>query len=50
LDPTDHRDRTRNNGISRPWIKSSWLAQRYDDVAGRQGVFPVRRRSTIVVW
>jgi hypothetical protein len=35
LDPTDHRDRTRNDGISRPWRKSSWLAQRYDDVAGR---------------
>jgi hypothetical protein len=35
LDPTDHRDQTRNDGISRPWRKSSWLLQRYDDVAGR---------------
>jgi hypothetical protein len=50
LDPTDHRDRTRKDGISRPWRKSSWLAQRYDDVAGDQGVFTVRRRSTTVGW
>jgi hypothetical protein len=35
LDPTDHRDQTRNDGISRPWRKSFWLAQRYDDTAGR---------------
>jgi hypothetical protein len=35
LDPTDHQDRTRNGGISRPWRKSCWLAQRYDDTAGR---------------
>jgi hypothetical protein len=35
LDPTDHRDRTRNDGISRPWRKSCWLAQRYDDTEGR---------------
>ncbi len=35
MDPTDHRDQTRNDGISRPWRKSSWLLQRYDDVAGR---------------
>ncbi len=34
-DPTDHRDQIRNDGLSRPWRKSSWLLQRYDDVAGR---------------
>jgi hypothetical protein len=27
LDPTDHRDQTRNDGISQPWRKSCWLAQ-----------------------
>ncbi len=35
MDPTDHRDRTRNDGISRPWKKSFWLAQRYNYAAGR---------------
>jgi hypothetical protein len=34
-DSTDHRDQTRNDGLSRPWRKRSWLLQRYDNVAGR---------------